>query len=140
MKIKIITLLTILLLICSCQKNSSLERVKIGNDGNIILQKENLYGKWKLQNISIFDRDLLIHTYSRIGNISFDDNYLNICIEDKCSKLPYKIENNNLKVDNDGSIPTENISAILNELDKPILSLSYSINELKYTYVYELEN
>ena len=48
--------------------------------------------------------------------------------------------NNNIKVENDGSLPSEDISVVLKEQDIPLLSLSYSINSLKYTYIYELEN
>lgn len=140
MKIKVISLITMLLLICSCQKNDSLKRVKMESSDNIILQKENLYGKWKLINISIFDRDVMVHSYLKEGNVSFDENYINICIQNECSKLNYKVENNNLKIDNDGSLPTDDISITLQELNTPILSLSYSINEIKYTFFYELEN
>ena len=140
MKIKVISLLTILLLICSCQKNNSLKRTKLESSDNITIQKENLYGKWKLQNISIFDRNVLIHSFTKTGNVSFEENYLTICIENECSKLNYNVENNNIKVENDGSLPSEDISVVLKEQDIPLLSLSYSINELKYTYIYELEN
>lgn len=140
MKIKVISLLTILLLICSCQKNNSLERKKLESSDNITIQKDNLYGKWKLKNISIFDRDVLIHSYTKTGDVSFEENYLTICIENECSKLNYNVENNNIKVENDGSLPSDDISVVLKEQGIPLLSLSYSINELKYTYIYELEN
>ena len=50
------------------------------------------------------------------------------------------MENNNIKVETDGSLPSEDISVVLKEQDIPLLSLSYSINSLKYTYIYELEN
>ena len=63
-----------------------------------------------------------------------------LCIENECSKLNYNVENNNIKVENDGSLPSEDISVVLKEQDIPLLSLSYSINSLKYTYIYELEN
>ena len=140
MKIKVISLLTILLLICSCQKNNSLERTKLEGTDNINIQSRNLYGKWKLQNTSIFDKNVLIHSYTKTGDVSFEENYLTICIENECSKLNYNVENNNIKVENDGSLPSEDISVVLKEQDIPLLSLSYSINSLKYTYIYELEN
>ena len=140
MKIKVISLLTILLLIISCQKNNSLERTKLESTDNINIQNKNLYGKWKLQNISIFDKNVLIHSYTKTGDVSFEENYLTICIENECSKLNYNVENNNIKVENDGSLPSEGISVVLKEQDIPLLSLSYSINSLKYTYIYELEN
>lgn len=140
MKIKVISLLTILLLICSCQKNNFLERTKLESTDNINIQNKNLYGKWKLQNISIFDKNVLIHSYTKTGDVSFEENYLTICIENECSKLNYNVENNNIKVENDGSLPSEDISVVLKEQDIPLLSLSYSINSLKYTYIYELEN
>ena len=140
MKIKVISLLTILLLICSCQKNNYLEITKLEITDNINIQSKNLYGKWKLQNISIFDKNVLIHSYTKTGDVSFEENYLTICIENECSKLNYNVENNNIKVENDGSLPSEDISVVLKEQDIPLLSLSYSINSLKYTYIYELEN
>lgn len=139
MKVKVVSLITMLLLLCSCQSNNSLERVKMENKDNITLQKENLYGKWKLTNILIYDRDLLIHSYSEVGSVSFDEKYFNICIDNNCSKLNYKIENNNILIVNDGKIPSEYIDVSLLEQNSPVLSLSYSINELKHTYVYELE-
>lgn len=107
---------------------------------HIILQKENLYGTWSLINIFIYDKDISIHSYSKEGTVTFDNNYMNICIENKCNKLPYLVENNNIKIENDGNFPSNDISVFLQEFNEPQLLLSYSINELKYTYVYKFKN
>ena len=55
-------------------------------------------------------------------------------------KLPYLVENNNIKIENDGNFPSNDISVFLQEFNEPQLLLSYSINELKYTYVYKFKN
>lgn len=140
MKNKVILLLILLLLVCSCKKNDSLSRVKMQSGDHIILQKENLYGTWNLINIFIYDKDISIHSYSKEGTVTFDNNYMNICIENKCNKLPYLVENNNIKIENDGNFPSNDISVFLQEFNEPQLLLSYSINELKYTYVYKFKN
>lgn len=93
MKIKIISLLTVLLLICSCQsKESKLERVKLESKDNITLVKQNLYGTWSILETSIYDKDVLVHYYSTKGSITFDAENMNFCIDDKCSKAHYEIE------------------------------------------------
>lgn len=133
MKIKIISLLTVLLLICSCQsKESKLERVKLESKDNITLVKQNLYGTWSILETGIYDKDVLVHYYSTKGSITFDAENMNFCIDDKCSKVHYEIEDNSIKIADGEDFPLTNISVMLMEAEDPMLYLFYPMDGLKY--------
>lgn len=141
MKYKNIFLIIItLLLICSCKssKENTLDRVKYTDKSQI--KNENLYGCWKYVAFDVYEEEKLIYESKFKATINFGENKLEYCLlyENKdyqCEKHEYKIDGNNLIVEDHGDLLNEryNVSLFENE-NLPLLSLTTVYKNQDYIF------
>lgn len=141
MKYKNIFLIIItLLLICSCKSNkeNTLDRVKYSNKSQI--KNENLYGCWKYVAFDVYEEEKLIYESKFKATINFGENKLEYCLlyENKdyqCEKHEYKIDGNNLIVEDHGELLNERYNVSLFEYENlPLLSLTTVYKNQDYIF------
>ena len=141
MKYKNIFLIIItLLLICSCKSNkeNTLDRVKYTNKSQI--KNENLYGCWKYVAFDVYEEEKLIYESKFKATINFGENKLEYCLlyENKdyqCEKHEYKIDGNNLIVEDHGDLLNERYNVSLFEDENlPLLSLATVYKNQDYIF------
>ena len=141
MKYKNIFLIIItLLLICSCKssKENTLDRVKYTNKSQI--KNENLYGCWKYVAFDVYEEGKLIYESKFKATINFSENKLEYCLlyENKdyqCEKHEYKIDGNNLIVEDHGDLLNERYNVSLFEDENlPLLSLATVYKNQDYIF------
>lgn len=141
MKYKNIFLIIItLLLICSCKssKENTLDRVKYTNKSQI--KNENLYGCWKYVAFDVYEEKKLIYESKFKATINFSENKLEYCLlyENKdyqCEKHEYKIDSNNLIVEDHGDLLNERYNVSLFEDENlPLLSLATVYKNQDYIF------
>ena len=137
---KIFLIIITLLLICSCKssKENTLDRVKYTNKSQI--KNENLYGCWKYVAFDVYEEEKLIYESKFKATINFGENKLEYCLlyENKdyqCEKHEYKIDGNNLIVEDHGDLLNEryNVSLFENE-HLPLLSLTTVYKNQDYIF------
>lgn len=136
----ILLIIITLLLICSCKssKENTLDRVKYTDKSQI--KNENLYGCWKYVAFDVYEEEKLIYESKFKATISFGENKLEYCLlyENKdyqCEKHEYKIDGNNLIVEDHGDLLNEryNVSLFENE-NLPLLSLTTVYKNQDYIF------
>ena len=141
MKYKNIFLIIItLLLIYSCKSNkeNTLDRVKYSNKSQI--KNENLYGCWKYVAFDVYEEEKLIYESKFKATINFGENKLEYCLlyENKdyqCEKHEYKIDGNNLIVEDHGELLNERYNVSLFEYENlPLLSLTTVYKNQDYIF------
>lgn len=141
MKYKNIFLIIItLLLICSCKSNkeNTLDRVKYTNKSQI--KNENLYGCWKYVAFDVYEEGKLIYESKFKATINFDENKLEYCLlyknkDYQCEKHEYKIDGNNLIVEDHGDLLNERYNVSLFEDENlPLLSLTTVYKNQDYIF------
>lgn len=133
---KILLFFILLVGLCSCSLVNKNKRTKISVESQ--LKKENLYGTWKLKNISVYDKTIEVYSIERIGSVNFNEDEVKYCIEDNCKIIKYNIENNKIIYDKNTDF-YEEMSVIIEEKNIPTLNLIYQENGLEVinSYVYE---
>ena len=129
-----------LLLICSCKSNkeNTLDRVKYSNKSQI--KNENLYGCWKYVAFDVYEEEKLIYESKFKATINFGENKLEYCLlyENKdyqCEKHEYKIDGNNLIVEDHGELLNERYNVSLFEYENlPLLSLTTVYKNQDYIF------
>ena len=137
---KIFLIIITLLLICSCKSNkeNTLDRVKYTNKSQI--KNENLYGCWKYVAFDVYEEEKLIYESKFKATINFGENKLEYCLlyENKdyqCEKHEYKIDGNNLIVEDHGDLLNERYNVLLFEDENlPLLSLTTVYKNQDYIF------
>ena len=137
---KIFLIIITLLLICSCKssKENTLDRVKYTNKSQI--KNENLYGCWKYVAFDVYEEEKLIYESKFKATINFGENKLEYCLlyENKdyqCEKHEYKIDGNNLIVEDHGELLNERYNVSLFEYENlPLLSLTTVYKNQDYIF------
>ena len=137
---KIFLIIITLLLICSCKssKENTLDRVKYTNKSQI--KNENLYGCWTYVAFDVYEEEKLIYESKFKATINFGENKLEYCLlyENKdyqCEKHEYKIDGNNLIVEDHGDLLNEKYTMYMYENDKLLdFSLTTVYDDMDYLY------